>query len=73
MSMGKKVAAKLFPFDQLARPAKVTVAVANRSEPPFGPISAFLAFGHSHIQLLPLSQLHDHAFKPGKLYIKMIA
>src|SRR5271154_5718166 len=34
-------------------------------------VSSFLAF--AVIQLLPLSQLHDHAFKPGDLYIKKIA
>src|SRR5207248_7435718 len=34
------------------------------------PISAFLTFAYSHIQLLPLSQLHDHAFKPSGFCIK---
>ena len=48
-------------------------AVANRSEPPLGRLAPFLTFGYSHIQLLPLSQLHDHAFKPGDLYMEMIA
>jgi hypothetical protein len=45
----------------------------SRENPPTWPISAFLTFAYSHIQLLPLSQLHDYAFKPSTLYIEMIA